>query len=231
MGLSPLLDTGVRLTERYIKKSLKIIVPDNPPPYTICELGLGDLKNIGIKERVEFVGSFVDTAPINGVEEHIFAPISGPLGTRAKLQQMLIPALASLKEKSIVSLGEPGEKKNRRIGNCTIHTWLSSDSRANYMRNASLVIFSGGHATCFEIVKYAKPSICVPTQLEQFANGAKLELMGCSLVVKDEAQLEVAIKTLKNQNRIIRDRVERLREFSNRFRGLDRAAEIISSVL
>jgi UDP-N-acetylglucosamine:LPS N-acetylglucosamine transferase len=144
---------------------------------------------------------------------------------------MLIPVLASLKEKSIVSLGEPGERKTVHLGNCTIHNWLSSEDRANAMKNAGLVVFSGGHATCFEIVKYAKPSICVPTQLEQLANGLKLESLGCSLVSKDRVQLEVSMKIVQNQKNVFRANAETLREASNEFRGVEKATRIISNVL
>ena len=231
IGLSPILHPGVQLTEQYIRKSLKIVVPDNPPPCTICERGIGDLESIGVKEKVEFVGSFVDTSPIDGSEEHVFAPISGPLGTRAKLLHMILPALAKLGKKSVVSLGEPGEKRTMRVGNCTIHTWLSSEERAQYMKNASLVVFSGGHITCFETIKYAKPSVCIPTQPEQLANGVKLQSLKCSLVVKNKAQLEAAIKMVQNENAIFGSNVERLRDFSNKFRGVDRAAGIIDTLL
>jgi uncharacterized protein (TIGR00661 family) len=231
VGLSPILNPGVRLTERYIRKPLKIIVPDNPPPYTVCERGIGELKSIGVKEKVEFVGSFVDPSPIDGLEEHVFAPISGPLGTRAKLLHMILPALAKLAKRSVVSLGEPGEKKTIQMGNCTVHTWLSSEERAKYMRNASLVVFSGGHITCFETIKYAKPSVCIPTQPEQLANGVKLQSLRCSVVAKDQAQLEAAIAIVQKENAIFRRNVEKLREFSNKFNGVDRAAEVIGTLL
>ena len=63
---------GERIIERYLKYCQRIIIPDIPPPYTICEFNLGDLKTIGIGEKVDFVGSFIDTAPPGGSQEHIF---------------------------------------------------------------------------------------------------------------------------------------------------------------
>ena len=77
-GFSSLLNPGERFTERYVKKCFKIIVPDNPPPYTISEYNIGDLGSIGVEGKVEFVGSFVDTRFVQGSEEYVFAPISGP---------------------------------------------------------------------------------------------------------------------------------------------------------
>lgn len=128
-AFSPLLTPGERFTERYVKKCNRIIVPDNPPPYTICEYNLGNLDEIGIKNKVEFVGSFSDMTFKKGSDKHIFAPISGPVGTRAKLIRTVIPVLSSSETMSVVSLGEPANKAVKKRGNCEIHTWLNREQR------------------------------------------------------------------------------------------------------
>ena len=109
-SFSPLLNPGERFTERYLIQCSKIIIPDNPPPFTVSQYNVGDLTQVGIGKKVEFVGSFFDSTPIRGSENHIFAPISGPPGTRARLTQMILPVLRKLAINSIVSLGVPGEK-------------------------------------------------------------------------------------------------------------------------
>ena len=230
-GFSSLLNPGERFTERYLKNCNKIIIPDNPPPCTISEYNIGDLDNIGINDKVEFVGSFINTTLVKGSEEHIFAPISGPYGTRAKLTNMLIPVFKELNVKSVVSLGIPGEKKTVQTNNLTVHTWLSTEERQEYMRNAKTIIFSGGHITCFETVQYAKPSVCVPTQPEQLANGMKLQDMHCSIIARNIEQLKKALRTIEGQGQVFRSSVERLNEFSNKFNGIDRAAEIIEETI
>ena len=229
-GFSPVLNPGERFTERYVKQCAKIIVPDNPPPCTVCEYNIGDLDKIGIREKVEFAGSFVDTTLEQGSEEHIFAPISGPFGTRAKLVQMIIPVLKELETKSVVSLGLPGEKNTAKVGNCEVHAWLSPQEREECLRNARLIVISGGHITCFETIKYAKPSICVPTQPEQLGNASKLQNLGCSVIVKSSAQLRVAIKKIEENKQFYKSKVEMLSRFSNKFKGLDRAVEIIENI-
>ena len=171
-GFSAFLSPGERVVERYVKQCSKIIIPDNPPPYTISEYNIGNLNHLGLNGKVEYIGSFVDTAPIKGSQDHIYAPISGPPGTRGKLIKTLIPVLEKLKTKCIISLGTPGKKVSAKIGNCELHAWLSAEERQEAMRNAKFVIFSGGHATCFEAIKYSKPSICIPTQPEQQGNAA-----------------------------------------------------------
>jgi len=230
-GFSAFLNPGERLVERYVKKCSKIIIPDNPPPYTISEYSVGNIDNMGLDGKVEYVGSFVDTTPIEGSKEHIFVPISGPPGTRAKMLKTLLPVLKKIKTKCIVSLGTPGKKVSTKIGNCELHNWLSTEERAQYMRNAKFVIFSGGHATCFETVKYAKPSICIPTQPEQLGNAAKLRDMNCSIMIKNRKQLEKAVARMEVEQKSFDRSMLALNKFSNRFRGLDRAQTIIETLL
>jgi uncharacterized protein (TIGR00661 family) len=98
------------------------------------------------------------------------------------------------------------------------------------MRNAKYVIFSGGHATCFETIKYGKPSICIPTQPEQLGNAAKLEKLQCGIVVKNKKQLKNAIEKMEANLDAYTKKAEELSAFSSRFNGLDRAIEIIESL-
>ncbi len=231
-GFSAFLNPGERLIERYVKRCSKIIIPDNPPPYTISEYSIGNMDNIaGLNGKVEFIGSFVDTTHVNGSQEHIFAPISGPPGTRAKIMKTILPVLEKLKTKCVISLGTPGKKVTTKIGNCELHTWLSSQERQEYMKNAKFIIFSGGHATCFETIKYSKPSICIPTQPEQLGNAAKLQDLHCSITVKNKGQLLKAVEKMEKDHESFDRNMLALNEFSNKFKGLDRAVTIIETLL
>jgi UDP-N-acetylglucosamine--N-acetylmuramyl-(pentapeptide) pyrophosphoryl-undecaprenol N-acetylglucosamine transferase len=229
-GFSAFLSPGERVVERYVKQSTKIIIPDNPPPFTVSEYSIGNLNQVGLKGNFEYVGAFVDTTPIKGSQEHVFAPISGPIGTRAKLIKTIIPVLQKLKTKCIISLGTPGKRVSTKIGNCELHTWLSPQERQEAMRNAKFVIFSGGHATCFETIKYAKPSICIPSQPEQSGNAAKLQNLKCSITVKNRKQLEKAVKKMENEKEPFDKNVQALNAFSNKFKGLDRAVSIVETL-
>jgi UDP:flavonoid glycosyltransferase YjiC (YdhE family) len=230
-GFSAFLSPGERIVERYVKQSTKIIIPDNPPPFTVSEYSIGNLDQVGLKGNFEYVGAFVDTTPVKGSQEHVFAPISGPVGTRAKLIKTLIPVLQKLKTKCIISLGTPGKRVSTKIGNCELHTWLSPQERQEAMRNAKFVIFSGGHATCFETIKYAKPSICIPTQPEQLGNAAKLKNLKCSITAKNRKQLEKAVQKMENEKETFDKNVQALNAFSNKFKGLDRAVSIVETLL
>lgn len=229
-GFSSLLSPGERITERYVKSCKRIIIPDNKPPHTICEYNIGDLQSVGVVEKTEFVGSFFDTKSTQVSDQHIFAPVSGPFGTRARLLNMLVPAFEHLGVKSIISLGVMGETKVVRRGNCEIHSWLSSQERAQAMQNASIVVFSGGHITCFDTIKYAKPTICIPTQPEQLANAAKLQDMHCSIIAKNKTQLAEAVRSIEENRETYKTSVENLNAVSNKYSGLSRAVEIIENV-
>ena len=50
-GFSAFLSPGERIVERYVKQSLRIIIPDNPPPYTISEYNIGNLNSMGLNEK------------------------------------------------------------------------------------------------------------------------------------------------------------------------------------
>jgi len=231
-GFSAFLNPGERLVERYVKRCSKIIIPDNPPPYTVSEYSVGDLNSIvGLNGKVEFTGSFVDTTPVKGSQEHIFVPISGPPGTRAKVMKTILPVLEKLKTKCVISLGTPGKKVTSKIGNCELHTWLSSKEREECMKNAKFVVFSGGHATCFETIKYSKPSICIPTQPEQLGNAAKLQDLNCSITVKNKGQLQKAVERMEKEQESFDRNMLALNKFSNKFKGLDRAVTIIETLL
>jgi len=230
-GFSAFLNPGERLVERYVKQCSKIIIPDNPPPYTVSEYSVGNLDHIGLNGKAEFTGSFLDTTYAEGSKEHIFVPVSGPPGTRGKMMKTLLPVLEKLKTKCIISLGTPGTKVTSKIGNCELHTWLSAEERQECMKNAKFVIFSGGHATCFETIKYSKPSICIPTQPEQLGNAVKLQDLNCSITVKNKEQLQKAVKKMETEQESFDRNMQALNEFSNKFKGLDRAVTIVETLL
>ncbi|MDR2720544.1 MAG: hypothetical protein LBC03_07070 [Nitrososphaerota archaeon] len=230
-GLMHLLNLGKSIADRYVRQSTKIVIPDNPSPYTISDYNIGNLHGSTFEDKIEYVGAFMDTTPIQGADEHIFAPISGPIGTRSKLLKTMLPILQKTSNKTLISLGVPGKKIFMKIGNCEIHSWLSPIERQEAMKNAKYVIFSGGHITCFETVKYAKPSICIPTQPEQGGNATKLQDLGCSIKVKNQKELAMAMQKIEQNLSVYKKNLLSLNHFSSKFNGLDRTVEIIKKTV
>jgi uncharacterized protein (TIGR00661 family) len=230
-GFTYLLDIGKNITEPYVKQCTKIIIPDNPPPYTISDYNIGNLHDSPFENKIEYVGSFMDTTYTHGSDEHIFAPISGPIGTRSKLLRTLLPTLQKTSTKAIISLGIPGKKTSVKIDNCEIHSWLSPSERQEAMKNAKYVLFSGGHITCFETIKYAKPSICIPTQPEQSGNAAKLQDIGCSIKAKNQKELAKAMQKMEQNILSYKNNMLKLNQSSSKYNGLDRSVEIVKTIL
>lgn len=227
-----LLNPGERFTETYVRKCpTKIIVPDLPPPYTICEYNLGDPRMLKIEDKIEYVGGFIDMSPERGKTDFIFAPITGPLGTRQKIVRECLPVLYELQQKSKVSLGEPGSKEKYEKGNCEVSGWLSKEVRNEYMRNAKFIIFTGSHSTCLETIKYGKPSIIMPTQPEQDGNAKKMEDMGCSIFIKSRKQLKPAIEEMNKAYDSYKKNVEKLSHYASKLDGLSKAVKIIEKVV
>jgi len=230
-GLMYLLNLGKSIADQYIKRSAKILIPDNPPPYTISDYNIGNLSGSAIENRIEYIGAFMDTTPIQGADEHVFAPISGPIGTRSKLLKTMLPVLQKASSKAIVSLGIPGKKTLVNLGNCEIHNWLSLSERQEAMKNAKYVLFSGGHMTCFETIKYVKPSICLPTQPEQGGNAAKLQDLGCSIKVKNQKTLSEAMQKMEQNLPLFKKNILKLNSVSCKHNGIDKAVETIKTAL
>ncbi len=227
---SPLLTPGERFTERYVKNATRIVIPDNPPPYTISEYNLGNLDQIGIKDKTEFVGPYMDMTFQKGADSYIFAPISGPTGTKAKLIETIVPVLTRLETKSIISLGDPSGTGTKKRGNCEIHSWLPKTQRDQLMRDSKIIIFSGGHGTCFETIKHAKPSVCIPTQPEQMANAKKLQELNCSVSVKNRVELKAAIDEIESRIEFYKKNVKKLSDHSRKFNGIERTARILETM-
>jgi UDP:flavonoid glycosyltransferase YjiC (YdhE family) len=143
---------------------------------------------------------------------------------------MAIPLLARLESKSIVSLGQPNNQSVKKLGNCEIHGWLDAQERNKCMNEAKIIIFSGGHGTCFEVIKHRKPSVCIPTQPEQMGNARKLQELKCSIVAENEKQLKSAISEIEEKKEFYMDNVKKISEYSDRFRGLDRAVDVIEGI-
>jgi uncharacterized protein (TIGR00661 family) len=230
-GFMYFLNFGKFIVDQYVKQCAKIIIPDNPPPFTISDYNIGNLHESIFVDKLEYVGAFIDTAYMQGAEEHIFAPISGPIGTRSKILNTILPILQKTRSKAIISLGLPGKKTLVKNGNCEIHSWLSPAERQEAMKNAKYIIFSGGHITCFETIKYAKPSICIPTQPEQNGNATKLQDLGCSIKIKNQRELIAAMQKMEQTLPVYKMNLLNLNRGSSRFNGLDRAVEIVETVL
>jgi UDP:flavonoid glycosyltransferase YjiC (YdhE family) len=127
-------------------------------------------------------------------------------------------------------LGILNGKKTTKKPNIKIYPWLSSKKRGEIMKKAKIIIFSGGHGTCFETIKYEKPSICIPTQPEQVGNAAKLQKLKCSFLVTNQNQLKQAIDKIDSDIKNYVKRIKKINNYSRKFNGVNQTVKIIESL-
>jgi hypothetical protein len=62
-------------------------------------------------------------------------------------------------------------------------------------------------------------------------NAAKLQKLNCSITVKNKQELKTAIQKIEEEKQRFRRNIMALNEFSNKFKGLNQAVEIIESTV
>jgi UDP:flavonoid glycosyltransferase YjiC (YdhE family) len=94
-----------------------------------------------------------------------------------------------------------------------------------------MIVFSGGHTTCLETVKYVKPSVCIPTQSEQVGNARKMQDLNCSIVVKNSEQLKLAIEKMEEKKQFYKSNVKALNLYANKFNGPENTVAVIEDLV
>jgi hypothetical protein len=62
-------------------------------------------------------------------------------------------------------------------------------------------------------------------------NAAKLQKLNCSISVKNTQELKNAVQKIEEEHQLYTKNVKKLNTFSNKFKGLDRAVEIIENAV
>ncbi|MEM3731486.1 MAG: glycosyltransferase [Candidatus Bathyarchaeia archaeon] len=178
-----------------------LLIPDFPPPYTICAGNLTIPKMY--KKNVRLVGPILpvhpnDLPPEEELREKlglpsdkpvIFAPISGPVKERAFLTGVLRKILLEFPKdyEIVISLGYPNADDNPiHHDNVTIYKWMSN--RFEFLKACDLVISRAGHGTLTQSLCYGKPMILIPTpsHTEQISNAKQAEKLGIARVIQQE---------------------------------------------
>jgi UDP-N-acetylglucosamine--N-acetylmuramyl-(pentapeptide) pyrophosphoryl-undecaprenol N-acetylglucosamine transferase len=178
-----------------------VLIPDFPPPHTICEGNLNIPKRL--RKNVRLIGPILPTHPDDLLSKEelrkklglpsdkpfIFAPLSGPTREKAFVTEILRKILLRFPEEYeiAVSYGYPGtDNKPVKRGNVTIYKWLSN--RFEYLKACDVVIGRAGHGTITQCMCYGKPMILVPTpnHTEQFSNARQAEKLGIAQVILQE---------------------------------------------
>ena len=219
-----------------------VLIPDFPPPYTICTGNLKIPKSY--QKNVKLIGPILEVRPDEMPTEKelrrqlslpsdkpvIFAPVSGPVRERAFLTGILRKILMKFPKdyEVVMSLGYPNtDEKPIRRGNVTIYKWIPS--RFEHLKACDLVIGRAGHGTITQCMCYGKPIILVPTpnHTEQLGNAKQAQNLGIAKVIQQKELTKERL--LQNVQQILREenleRLENVQREALKYDGLENAVK------
>lgn len=183
--------------QQWMSGAEEILIPDFPPPYTVCLPNLSELPQV--KKRTRFVGPLVawnpeDVVAVPRPESHpekplIVATMGGHAYRRPLFDAVLELARTSGSDYNFYILSAftaQDVPPNVTLVHCP-------KDAAPYFKAADVVLTQAGHSTAMELLTLGKPSVVVPDlgQIEQENNARRLVELGVSRQVTYE-QLSVA---------------------------------------
>lgn len=184
----------------WLSSAEEILIPDFPPPHTICLPNLS--QHYQVKKRTRFVGPLVawqaeDVIPLSKTEPKsplVVVSLGGHEYRRPLFDAVLsvagqVPGIQFI----IISNFEA----KILPPNLEVHKFVKD--AAPYFKAADLVITQAGHSTAMELLTLGKPSLIIPDaqQIEQENNAARMQELGVSKTVSYQ-QLEAGPKILRN---------------------------------
>lgn len=223
-----------------------MVVTDFPEPHTLSMVNLRVPSSHLNKLRL--VGPVVSARPEDleerdtlrkkfGVEDCrkiVFAAISGPIGEKTYLVDLLLKILPRFPDKYAVfmSTGIPnGSTKQTKKGNLTVIPWLKN--RFELIKASDLLICRGGHGTLSQAMYFGKPTIVIPTpsHTEQFGNALRASALGFAQILKQEnLTFESLLKSVDSLTSS-EDLLQRAEEIQSKVSDLDATDSIIEIIL
>ncbi len=224
-----------------------VLIPDFPPPYTICEGNLVIPK--AYRKNVKLIGPILPEHPNSLPTKErlreklnlpmdkpvIFVPISGPTTEKAFVSGVLRKILLDFPSdyEIVISYGCPNAvTKPIRHGNVTIYKWLPN--RFEYLKACDVVIGRAGHGTITQSICYGKPMIIIPTpgHTEQLTNARQAKNLGVAKIVLqemlDKTKLLKCVQQMLQPDTI--QRTEEIQREALKYDGLESATkEIIAA--
>jgi len=222
----------------------KVVVPDNPPPYTISISNLQMPKPF--KRKLKYVGPILSVRPDElpsadelrekmGLDSRplIYGAVSGPKHERHWLGEKLTHFLSDLPKEyqAVLSLGINGDgTKPLRKGSLTVYKWIPD--RFELMKACDLVIGRGSHNTMMQALAYGKPMLLIPAQeqTEQINNARTAVEMGVAEAVNQrKMSKELLLSKIKRIFTLenYRNRAEEFRKTASKSDALKTIVSII----
>ncbi|WP_421077995.1 MJ1255/VC2487 family glycosyltransferase [Methanothermococcus sp. Ax23] len=212
------------------KSAEKVIIPDLPMPYTICEYNLTKLDNLS------FVGPTIrykldDYENKRG--DYILSVIGG-FEYRFRILKLLndVAEEKNIKVKMVCGSYEVAKKLNK-IKSSNVEVIPLTTNMENLIKNCSFMVCHGGHSTLMEAMSFGKPVITIPDldHPEQENNSRKINDLKCGIALSHktlEYDLSNAIDEI-NDNDIYFKNAEKLSNMCKNYNGRDNVKRIIDN--
>ena len=224
----------------------EVLMTDLPPPYTIGE---ANLEGTELSKVVRYVGF---TSPRSQIGEErlqrakrtlnldarplVFIQISGPDATKKRFSETALRAAQTLSKRYniVISLGYlHGTGEATRLADGTVlYEWCPVKDELFAL--SSVVVARSGHRTIGQCIDTGKPAVLIPIRnhSEQLGNAQKFASLGLGIDLRsgdaDPQSLIDAVDACLN-DASYRQRVEAVRQVSNRYDGIERCVEVINS--
>lgn len=221
------------IMKTWLSSTEEIIIPDFPPPYTVCLPNLSH--NHKVMKRTCFTGPLVswDYNEISPVvrkkPENPYVVVSlGGHNYRRPVFDSILEVAKILKDFQFdVFSSFQAEDIPENVNVIGF-----SKSLAPYIKSADIVITQAGHSTAMELLTLGKPSIIIPDnkQKEQENNADRMREFGVSSVITlDELNAEGLKKEILNiiRNKSFTKNAQKFSEMAIEIKGRKKAAGII----
>jgi len=225
-----------------------ILIPDLPPPYTICQGNLAIPRRLNGK--VKLIGPITEnhTDPpdeqarikrklgLNPDRPLVYAAVSGPRVERGVLAKILDQVLPEIAEQFqvVLSRGEPdGERGLRMEKGVRVFGWI--DNQDDFIRASDLVVSRAGHGTIMKALVYGKPLVLIPIpdHTEQYANAKRATYLNVAQMIDQNSlnanTLGSAIQSVLNSSEYTRRAAEVSLEASSTH-AVSRACDLIAQL-
>lgn len=215
----------------WLSSAEEIMIPDFPPPYTICLPNLSH--KFKVMKRTRFVG------PLVAFEDNEIIAIDKPdgkyavvtLGGHEYRKPLFDNVIETAKIMSDVYFDIFTSFKVQEVPeNVTIREMVPTI--ASYIKAADVVITQAGHSTAMELLTFGKPSVIIPDakQTEQENNASRMSEMEVAITISYDnlspQKLAEAIRTVISDPKY-KLNSEKFKEMAKKIHGSKKAAEVL----
>jgi UDP:flavonoid glycosyltransferase YjiC (YdhE family) len=164
---------------------------------------LQDIEPIKCDEKTVFVGQVSKSTDDGPALRHgsageyplLYVSVGGGAGVvgNRKFFQTVVDALGGRKINVILATGSRvyADGFSSLPDNIKMSAWVPG---FRVISEADAIVFHGGYATMMESLSLGKPSIVIPSQIEQEGNGRRLEHLGTGVVLKLSSENPVVVE-------------------------------------